>query len=158
MKRVIRIAAGAAVLAGGLAIAGAATANAQVRIGGAFRLPHGVISFSVGDPYFPVGSYVPYGYEVYDDPYYGYGFAYEDRWIPCEPHGRRWVVMERPTYYGRRDYRYDRYSRYDRYQSERWARRYRRDDRYQSDRRYDRYQSDRRDDRWRGDRDGRWRR
>ena len=157
MKGVIRIAAGTAILAGGLAIAGASTANAQVRIGGAFRLPHGAISFSVGDPYFPVGSYVPYGYEVYDDPYYGYGFAYEDRWIPCEPRGSRWVVMERPTDHGRRDYRYDRYGRYDRYQSERWARRYRRDDR-SSDRRYDRYQSDRRDDRWRGDRDGRWRR
>ena len=156
MKKAIRIAAGTAILAGGLAVAGASTASAQVRVGGSVRLPHGVISFSVGDPYFPVGSYVPYGYEVYDDPYYGYGFAYEDRWIPCEPRGSRWVIIQQPSFHGYRSYRNDRYGRYDRYSSQRWERRYHRDrnDRW-SDRRDGR--RDRRDD-WRRDGDRRWRR
>jgi hypothetical protein len=153
MKKMTRIALGSAVLAGSLALAGASTANAQVRIGGSFPLPHGRISFSIGDPLFPVGAYVPYGYSVYEDPYYGYGFEYGDRWIPCEPRGSRWIVVESPYYgggysrysdhyYGRRDYGYRDY-------------RYRRDD-YRRHSRYDRRWNDRdRRDRWDRDRDGR---
>lgn len=157
MKKLTRIAIGSAVLAGSFAIAGASTANAQVRIGGSFPLPHGRISFSIGDPFFPVGAYVPYGYSVYEDPYYGYGFEYEDRWIPCEPRGTRWIVVERPYYghggyYGRGDhYRSYGYSsrdhrRWDRWDDRRYSRNDRRwNDRDRRDRRYrDRYGRDRR--------------
>ncbi|HMA17925.1 MAG TPA: hypothetical protein VKS03_05765 [Thermoanaerobaculia bacterium] len=163
MKKVTRIALGSAVLAGSLAVAGASTANAQVRVRGSFPLPHGRISISIGDPIFPVGGYVPYGYDVYEDPDYGYGFEYDDRWIPCEPRGSRWIVVERPYYggwdyrysdgYGRRDYRYRdyHYRDGDRYRRDDY-RRYRRDDRRWSDRdRWDRRYRDhdgRRDRRW----------
>jgi hypothetical protein len=85
---------------------------------------------------------------VYDDPDYGYGFAYEDQWIGCEPRGSRWVIIAAPVFYGGhrsygygggyrnygyRDYRYvrpyrnDRYS-YRNYPNYRNDRNYRRDD------------------------------
>jgi hypothetical protein len=116
-----RIALGSAVLAAGLALAGATPANAQVRFEGSFPLPHGRISVGFGDPAFPVGAVVPYGYSVYSDPSYGYGFNYEDSWIPCEPYGNQWIVVERPGYFGHgyvRPYRsYGYYSRPYRYYS-----------------------------------------
>jgi hypothetical protein len=169
MKKVTRIALGSAVLAGSLAIAGASSANAQVRVGGSFPLPHGRISFDIGSPAFPVGGYVPYGYDVYEDPDYGYGFLYEDQWIPCEPRGTRWIVVQSPYYgyggysgyygYGG-DYRYSRPYRYGyssrdfrRRHDYRWDRRdhrrYSRDDRRWND--WDRRYRDR-------DGDRRWRR
>lgn len=172
MKKMSRIALGSAVLAGSLAIAGASTANAQVRIGGSFPLPHGRISFSIGDPLFPVGGYVPYGYSVYEDPYYGYGFEYQDRWIPCEPRGTRWIVVQSPyygggysrysdRYYGRRDYGYRDYGYRDyRYRDYRYRdNHYRRDDyrRYgRNDRRWNDRDRDRRDRDRDGRRDRRW--
>lgn len=171
MKKFTRIALGSAVLAGGLAIAGASSANAQVRVRGSFPLPHGRISINIGAPVFPVGAYVPYGYNVYEDPEYGYGFEYDNRWIPCEPQGTRWIVVERPYYGYGGDYRYSRpyrsygYSRdyrRDNYRGYRRDYRYGRDDRrysrdYRSYSRDDRRWNDR--DRWSRDRDGdrRWR-
>jgi hypothetical protein len=156
MRKAFRIAMGSGVLVAGLAVAGAPSANAQVRVGGSFRLPHGHVSFSIGDR-FPVGGYVPYGYDVYQDARYGYGFPYEEQWIPCEPRGSRWVIVGAPVHYGQRD----RYYRDGRYGNDL---RYRRDDRrFDRDRRW-RRDDRRRDDRWhRGDRrsrdrDGRWRR
>jgi hypothetical protein len=106
MKKAIRIALGSAVLAGGLAVVGASPANAQVRFEGSFPLPHGRISVGVGDPRFGVGSYVPYGYNVYDNPDYGYGFEYEDQWFPCEQYGSQWVIIGAPVFFGHRDYGY----------------------------------------------------
>jgi hypothetical protein len=162
MKKAIRIAMGSGVLVAGLAVAGASTANAQVRVGGTVRLPHGDISFSIGDR-FPIGGYVPYGYDVYQDVDYGYGFAYEDQWIPCEPRASRWIIVSAPVFYGHRDYgyrdyRYSRPYRSDRYRSLRDYRRY--DDR--RDRRGDRWRRDdrshRRDDRRHRDGDRRWNR
>jgi hypothetical protein len=174
MKKAIRIALGSGVLVAGLAVSGASTANAQVRIRGSFPLPHGRISVDIGDR-FPVGGYVPYGYDVYEDPDYGYGFAYEDEWIPCEPRGTGYVIIAPPVFYGRRDYgyrsyayrdygyrnygyrdyRYSRPYRYDRYSSRDYRRyddrRYRRDDRRWNDRNH------RWDGRRDGDRDRRWR-
>ena len=100
MTRGFRIALGSAVLVAGLALAGAAPANAQVRFEGSFPLPHGRLSIGVGDPAFAVGGYVPYGYSVIQDPDYGYGFYYGDSFIPCEPYGSRWIVVERPAYFG----------------------------------------------------------
>jgi hypothetical protein len=157
MKRAIRIAMGSGVMVAGLAVAGASTASAQVQVGGSFRLPHGRISFSIGDR-FPIGGYVPYGYDVYQDPDYGYGFAYEDQWIPCEPRGPRWIIIAQPVFYGHRDHRYGRSYRNDRHGYSRDYRRhdgrsFRRDDRWRRDGR-----SDRRDDRRYRDRDRRWRR
>jgi hypothetical protein len=176
MKKAIRIALGSGVLVAGLAVAGASTANAQVRIRGSFPLPHGRISVNIGDR-FPVGGYVPYGYDVYEDPDYGYGFAYEDQWIACEPRGNAYVIIAPPVFYGRRDYgyrtygyrdygyrnyRYSRPYRYDRYSSRDYRqydnRSYRRDDR--SYRRDDRRSNDRNhrgDGRRDGGRDRRWR-
>lgn len=160
MSRAIRIAVGSAALAAGLAIAGASTANAQVRVRGSFPLPHGRISVNIGHG-FPIGGYVPYGYDVYEDPSYGYGFAYEDQWIACEPRGSQWIIIAAPVYYGGyrnygygRDYRYVRpyrshryYSRDHRYYS-RDNRNYRRDDHRRGDRNW------RRNDRDRDHRDG----
>jgi hypothetical protein len=113
MKKAIRIALGSAVLAGGLAVVGASPANAQVRIGGSFPLPHGRISVSIGDVGFPIGGYVPDGYSVYDNPEYGYGFEYGDQWIPCEQYGTRWVISASPISFGHRDYGYGRTYRND---------------------------------------------
>jgi hypothetical protein len=171
MKKAIRIALGSGVLAAGLAFAGAPAASAQVRIRGSFPLPHGRISVSVGDR-FPIGGYVPYGYDVYDDAGYGYGFVYDNQWIPCEARGTRWVIVGSPVYYGHRDYRYGRTYRNDLYaysRDYRYGRTYRndrypysRDYRYGRTYRNDRYpysrdshrydgRRDRRDDRWQRD-------
>jgi hypothetical protein len=171
MRKAIRIALGSGVLAAGLAFAGAPSANAQVRVRGSFPLPHGRISVDIGDRGyggFPVGGYVPYGYDVYEDPEYGYGFAYEDQWIACEPRGSQWVIIAEPVFYGGyrsygyrnygyRDYRYSRPYRNDRYGYSRDYRRYdgrnyRRDDRRSRDSRYGR------NDRRYSDQDRRWRR
>jgi hypothetical protein len=105
MRKAVRIALGSAVLATGFAIAGAAPASAQIRFEGSFPSPDGRISVGVAGPRFAVGTYVPEGYVVYDDPDYGYGFTYEDQWIRCEPYGSRFVIVEGPRFFGRRDYR-----------------------------------------------------
>ena len=101
MKKAIRLSVMSAALAGVLLVL-APPAQAQVRVEGRFRLPHGSISVGVGDPYyygspvFPIGSYVPYGYRVFRQPRLGYGFYYRSRWIPVRPYGRRYIVIERP--------------------------------------------------------------
>ena len=107
MKKAFRVALGTAVLAGGLAVAGASPANAQVRFRGSFPLPHGRISIGVGDGGyggygyggFGVGAYVPYGYNVYDNPEYGYGFEYDNYWYPCEQYGTQWVITGAPVFF-----------------------------------------------------------
>jgi hypothetical protein len=95
--------------------------QAQVRVEGRFRLPHGDVAVSVGDRYrdpyyggyygyhrYPVGSYVPYGYRVIQRPRYGYGFsspvfacrvhrAHHSHWVPVRRVRSRWVVVERPV-------------------------------------------------------------
>ncbi len=125
MTKGFRIALGTAAVAAGLTFAGAAPAAAQVRISGSFPLPHGRISIGIGAPAFPIGSYVPYGYEVYSRQDYGYGFEYESRWIPVRRNGSRWIVCDPPVltqgvypdYYGgygdaryySNDYRYNDY-------------------------------------------------
>jgi hypothetical protein len=168
MQRAIRIAVGSAALVAGLGIAGASAANAQVRFRGSFPLPHGRISVNVGHS-FPIGGYVPYGYDVYEDPDYGYGFEYEDQWIACEPRGSRFIIIAAPVFYGGygyrnygyrnygygrnygyRNYGYVRPYRNDRYYS-RDQRNYRRDDR-RGDRNWGR--NDRRDGRRDWNRDG----
>jgi len=98
MKRSLRIALGSAALVAGLAVAGTSPAAAQVSFSGSFPLPHGQISIGVGDPYFSVGSYVPYGYTVIEDPTYGYGFYYQSRWIPVRPYGSTWVIGAQPYF------------------------------------------------------------
>lgn len=138
MTKAFRIAMGSGVLAAGLAVAGASTASAQVRVRGSFPTPHGRVSIDVGHG-FPVGGHVPYGYDVYEDPYYeGYGFAYEDQWFPCERRGAHWVIVAAPVHYVHREYRTGRSYRHERYS--------------RGDRRYDRYS---RDDRRYDRRDGR---
>ena len=159
MTKVFRIAIGSGVLVAGLAVAGASTASAQIRVRGSIPTPHGRISVDIGHGGFGVGGYVPYGYDVYEDPYYdGYGFAYEDQWFPCERRGARWVIVAEPIFYVHREYRTSRHYRSDRSYRDRYAR----NDRYdrRGDRRYDRRddrRSDRRysrDDRYRRDRRG----
>jgi len=104
MKKAVRLSLVSVVLAGALLVL-APPAQAQVRVEGRFRLPHGSISVGVGDPYsygiygsraFPIGSYVPYGYRVIRQPRLGYGFYHRSRWIPVRPYGRRYIVVERP--------------------------------------------------------------
>jgi hypothetical protein len=163
MTKASRIAIGSGVLAAGLAIAGTSAASAQVRVRGSFPLPHGRISVDIAHG-FPVGGYVPYGYDVYEDDYYGgYGFAYEDQWFPCEQRGSRWVIVAAPVHYVHREYRTGRHYRNDRHRYSRSDRRYdrnrydRRDDR-RGDRRYERRgdrDRDRRGDRWRDGRNDR---
>jgi hypothetical protein len=149
MKRAIRFAMVAAAMAAVVLVLTPSAAQAQVRFEGRFRLPHGQIAIGVGDPYYgrgyygdiyygapayPVGSYVPYGYRVIEDPRLGYGFyspafgcslhhVRHRHWIPVRRYTRRWIVIERP-YFGGREYRrgYD-------------SRRY--NDRRYNDRRYD---------------------
>jgi len=105
MKKAVRIAIGSAALA--IGIAAAAPANAQVRFEGSFPVPFPHPRISVGLPglSFSIGAFVPQGYSVYDDPDYGYGFAYGDQWIPCEQRGGRWVIIGSPVFFGRRDFR-----------------------------------------------------
>lgn len=154
MTKASRIAIGSGVLAAGLAVAGTSSASAQVRVRGSFPLPHGRISVDIGHG-FPVGGYVPYGYDVYEDPYYGgYGFAYEDQWYPCEQRGAHWVVVAAPVHYVHHEYRTGRRYRSDRYDYSRYDRRdYRRNDRRYERRDYRR--NDRRGDRWRDGRSDR---
>ena len=102
MNKAIRIALGSAALATGLAFAAAPPANAQVRFEGSFPLPHGRIT--VGGGGFGVGSYVPDGYSVYDDPDNGYGFYDGDQWYSCEQDAGRWIIIAPPVFYGRRSY------------------------------------------------------
>jgi len=179
MKRGIRIALASTAMVAGLAVAGVSPASAQVRFSGSFPLPHGRISIGVGDPFFSVGSYVPYGYSVIEDPTYGYGFYYRSRWIPVRPYGSSWVICDQPYfrerafvqpysgYYGRRDFGRRDFRRYDGDRFERREHRFdqrdnrfdRRDERFdRRDNRFDRRdnRSDLRDDRGRNDRD-RWR-
>ena len=131
-KKTIRIAVVSAAIAGALLFLAPAPSEAQVRVQGRFRLPHGSISIGVGDPYYrrgyygggyygypayPVGSYVPYGYRVIRRPRLGYGFYYRSHWIPVRPYGRRYIVVERPVVVVDRrydPYRGDRYYRGDR--------------------------------------------
>ena len=119
MKSGFRIALATAAVAAGVAFADATPAQAQVGFSGSFPLPHGRISIGIGVPAFPIGTYVPNGYEVYSRDDEGYGFEYESRWIPVRQYGGRWLVCE-PSQaygygggygvYGRRGYGYDRYS------------------------------------------------
>ena len=102
MNKAIRIALGSAALATGLAFAAAPPANAQVRFEGSFPLPHGRIT--VGGGGFSVGSYVPEGYSVYDDPDYGYGFYDGDQWFSCEQNAGRWIIIARPVHYVNRGF------------------------------------------------------
>jgi hypothetical protein len=162
MKRAVRYAILGAAVAAALAFLTPPTAQAQVRFEGRFRLPHGEIAVGVGDPYpvygspyFPVGSYVPYGYRVVRRPRLGYGVyspefscrthhAYHAHWVPVRPYRTRYVVVERPVYVGGPVYvdgyyRGDRYR--DRYHDRRYDRRY--DDRYSDDPYYDREYWDR---------------
>ena len=126
MKRAIRTAVVSAAFAGALLFLAPSPGEAQVRVEGRFRLPHGRISIGVGDPYYrggyygypayPVGSYVPYGYRVIRRPRLGYGFYYRSRWIPVRPYGRRYLVVARPVIvvdprYDDRYYRDGRYYR-----------------------------------------------
>src|SRR5512132_4369414 len=138
---------GSAVLVGGLAFAGASTANAQVSFSGSFPLPHGRISVNVGDPVYRVGTFAPDNCDIYEHPAYGYGFISGTRFVPVREYQGRWIVTSVPTRISRR---YDdwRYARVYRRASER--RHYERRDERRYDRRYDR-----RDDR-RWDRDRRY--
>jgi len=136
---------GSAVLVGGLAVAGASTANAQVSFSGSFPLPHGRISVNVGDPVYRVGTFAPDNCDIYEHPAYGYGFIAGERFIPVREYQGRWVVTSAPTRISRR------------YDDWRFAKVYRRaSERRIYERRYDR-RDDRRD--WRDDRnrqDRRW--
>jgi hypothetical protein len=104
MKRATRIALGAAGLAIGIAVAGAAPASAQVGFYGSFPVPFGRITVGVPGPGLAIGAFVPPGFVVVNDPYYGYGFAYGDQWIACRPYGGRWIVAESRPYVGRYGY------------------------------------------------------
>ena len=180
MSRAIRIAVGSAALAAGLAIAGASPANAQVRFRGAFPVPHGRIQVNIGGGgygyggygggygaygAFPIGGYVPYGYDVYEDPDYGWGFVYDNQWFACEPRGSQFIIIAAPVFYGGggyrnygyRNYNYGRNYSYGRnygyvrpYSNDRY---YSRDNRY-SNRNYDRNWS--RNDRSSGRNDRNW--
>ena len=111
MNKTIRKAVLGVAVAGALLFLAPSPGEAQVRVQGRFRLPHGRISIGIEDPYYrggyyggyygspayPVGSYVPYGYRVIRRPRLGYGFYYRSRWIPVRPYGRRYIVVERPV-------------------------------------------------------------
>ena len=156
---------GSAVLVGGLALAGASTANAQVSFRGSFPLPSGRISVNIGDPVYRVGAFAPDDCDIYVHPDYGYGFISGGRFVPVREYQGRWIVTSAPTRFSRRydDWRYARVYRraserriYDRRYDRRDDRRYdRRDDRrdsrdYRDNR--DRQDRDRQDRRWDRDR------
>jgi hypothetical protein len=102
-------------------------AGAQTSFQGTFVGPHGAFSIGFGHPRYAVGSYAPYGYTVVERPRYGYGFwspvfvcsAHHVRhahWVPVKRYRSRWVVVDRPVYYGapyahplERAWGYDRY-------------------------------------------------
>ena len=139
----------------------ASEGQAQVRVEGRFRLPHGDIAVSVGDRYrdpyygdayygsprYPVGSYVPYGYRVIQRPRFGYGFAspafacrvhriHHSHWVPVRRVRSRWVVVERPVVVVER--RYERRYEEPYYTGSRYEdRRYRREPVYGEDPYYD---------------------
>ena len=147
MKRAIRTVVVSAAVAGALLFLIPSPGEAQVRVQGRFRVPHGRISIGIGDPYYrggyyggyygspayPVGSYVPYGYRVIRRPRLGYGFyspssycrthrVYHTHWIPVRSYRRRYIVVERPVVVVNRGYD-DRYSSDDRdYRDDRYYR------------------------------------
>jgi len=129
MKKTFRIAFVGAALAAVSLFLVPSEGQAQVRVEGRFRLPHGDIAIGVGDPYYgrgvyygapayPVGSYVPYGYRVIRRDRLGYGFAstafacrahrvHHSHWVPVRRARSRWVVVRQPVLvveegYGRR--------------------------------------------------------
>ena len=158
MKRVRTAIVGAALAAVALFLV-PSDGQAQVRVEGRFRLPHGDIAIGVGDPYYgrgyygapayPVGSYVPYGYRVIRRPRLGYGFAspgfacrahrvHHSHWIPVRRVRTRWVVVQQPVVVVEDGYR--RYGRYedDYYTGRRYDdRRYRHEPVYGEDPYYD---------------------
>ena len=98
MKNVLRNVVMSAALVAGLALTGGSQASAGVSFSGTFPLPHGQISIGIGDPYFQVGAFVPVGYQVYARSGYGYGFAYNNRWIPVRRYGDGWRVCDSPYF------------------------------------------------------------
>jgi hypothetical protein len=98
MRNVLRYGVMSAVLLAGLAVTGGSRADAGVSFSGTFPLPHGQISIGIGDPYFHVGAFVPGGYQVYARSGYGYGFAYNNRWIPVRRYGDAWRVCGSPYF------------------------------------------------------------
>ena len=104
MRNVLRLGVMSAALVAGLTVTSVSRADVAVSFSGTFPLPHGQISIGVGDPYFRVGAFVPVGYQIYARSGYGYGFAYNNRWIPVRPYGDGWRVCGRPyfddAYYG----------------------------------------------------------
>jgi hypothetical protein len=118
MKRAIRNASLLAAFAGAAVLSTPSAAQGQVRVEGRFRLPHGDVAVSVGEPYYapyapyygggyyhdvyygapayPIGSYVPYGYRVIAAPRLGYGF-YSPAFA-CglhHVHHRHWIPVRR---------------------------------------------------------------
>ncbi|MEP6801475.1 MAG: hypothetical protein ABJC07_06035 [Acidobacteriota bacterium] len=100
MTKGFRIAFVTAAVAAGVAFAGASPAQAQVGFSGSFPLPHGRISIGIGAPEFAIGTYVPNGYDVYAGDDGGYGFEYENRWVPVRQYSDRWVICEPSQAYG----------------------------------------------------------
>ena len=98
MRNALRYSLISAALLAGLAVTGGSRANAGVSFSGTFPLPHGQISIGIGDPYFHVGAFVPVGYQVYARSGYGYGFAYNNRWIPVRRYGDAWRVCGSPYF------------------------------------------------------------
>ena len=98
MKNVLRYVVMSAALTAGLAVTGGSRADAGVSFSGTFPLPHGQISIGIGDPYFRVGAFVPVDYQVYARSGYGYGFAYNNRWIPVRRYGDAWRVCDSPYF------------------------------------------------------------
>ena len=76
------------------------SANAQVAFGGTFRGPHGSFSIGVGGFEPIVGAYVPSPYvdQIYYLPDYGYGFYYDNDWVPVEQYGSGWVISGSPFF------------------------------------------------------------
>ena len=98
MRNVLRHVVMSAALLAGLAVTGGSRAQAGVSFSGTFPLPHGQISIGIGDPYFHVGAFVPVGYQIYARSGYGYGFAYNNRWIPVRRYGDVWRVCGNPYF------------------------------------------------------------
>jgi hypothetical protein len=98
MRNALRHVVMSAALLAGLALMGGSRADAGVSFSGTFPLPHGQISIGIGDPYFRVGAVVPVGYQIYARSGYGYGFAYDNRWIPVRPYGNVWRVCGSPYF------------------------------------------------------------
>src|SRR5258706_2437917 len=98
LRNVLRYVVMSAGLLAGLAVTGGSRADAGVSFSGTLPLPHGQISIGIGDPYFHVGAFVPVGHRVYARSGYGYGFAYNNRWIPVRRYGDDWRVCESPYF------------------------------------------------------------